>query len=376
MRVGIDISSVVFGRGVSRYTTNLTQSLIELGVPVSLYGSSLRQRKALEDFCQKMKQKSKSTQSKLTPYPPAVLSRLWKYLQWPSLDSLLPDADVFHSWDWLQPPSKNIPVVSTVHDVAILKFPQTAHPKILQMHQDSWKILKEKQSHIIAVSRTTKNDLVNFLNYPQYLIHVVHEAIPREVANVSMNMTEERYELLKNSLGRQKPFLLFVGTREPRKNLDRLIEAWQPLHGDVDLLIVGSEGWGESQNINGPKPEYLGRVSDEFLSVLYAEASVFTYPSLYEGFGLPILESFFHGTPVLTSENSGMREVAGNAAELIDPESVESIRNGIIKLLSEDVQEQSKRLQRMMIRLQMFTWEKVALETLAVYKQVVQEHNE
>lgn len=376
MRVGIDISSVVFGRGVSRYTTNLTQSLIDLGVSVSLYGSSLRRRALLESFGQEMKSISPKTQVVTSPYPPKVLEKMWKYLQWPKIDQLLPEIDLFHSWDWLQPPTQKVPLVSTVHDVAILKFPQTAHPKIIKMHRDSWKILKERQAHLIAVSRTTKNDLVNFLDYPQYLIHVVHEALPREVVAVSMNMTEDRYERLKQSLNRQKPFLLIVGTQEPRKNLDRLIQAWQPLHKDIDLVLVGAEGWGDSQVTTGPQPDNLGRVSDELLSVLYAEATVFVYPSLYEGFGLPILESFFHGTPVLTSDNSGMREVAGNAAELINPESVEEIRAGITKLLNEDIDAQRKRLQRMMIRLQMFNWEKVARETVAVYKQAMQDQDE
>ncbi len=375
MRVGIDISSIVFGRGVSRYTTNLTQSLIDHGVPVSLYGSSLRQRAAIQQFGQEMKTIAPQTQIVTTSFPPVVLEKMWKYLHWPKIDQLLPEIDLFHSWDWLQPPTERVPIVSTVHDVAILKFPQTAHPKIVSMHRDSWRILKDRQAHLIAVSRTTKNDLVNFLDYPQYLIHVVHEALPREVVAVSMNMSEERFEQIKQSLNRQKPFLLFVGTQEPRKNLDRLIQAWQPLHKDIDLLLVGAEGWGDTLISTGPQPEMLGRVSDEVLSVLYAEATLFVYPSLYEGFGLPILESFFHGTPVLTSDNSGMREVAGNAAELVNPESVEEIRAGISKLLNEDIEAQRKRLQRMMIRLQMFTWEKVARETVAVYKQAIQEQN-
>ena len=169
-----------------------------------------------------------------------------------------------------------------------------------------------------------------------------------------------------------KPYILFVGTREPRKNLSRLIEAWQAL-GNPDLeLIVAGAAWekGEAeQAVNGLR--YLGRVSDEELSVLYSEAAVFAYPSLYEGFGLPILESFHHGTPVVTSNNSALPEIAGNAAELVDAESVESIRLGLQTVLEESSADQQKRLQRMIIRSQMFNWERVAEQTATAYKEAI-----
>ena len=139
---------------------------------------------------------------------------------------------------------------------------------------------------------------------------------------------------------------------------------------------AGESGWDESEEVAKSfehMPRFLGRVTDTQLSVLYANAEVFVYPSLYEGFGLPILESFHHGTPVLTSNNSGMAEVAGNAAELIDPTSVDSIVDGLSKLLNETKEEQSKRLQRMIIRLQMYNWDQTARETIEVYQQAIRD---
>lgn len=116
-------------------------------------------------------------------------------------------------------------------------------------------------------------------------------------------------------------------------------------------------------------------MSDQELSVLYAQAQLFAYPSLYEGFGLPILEAFQHGTPVITSDISAMIEVAGNAAELVDPTSVEQITEAIKKILNENKTEQQHRLQRMIIRKQMFNWNKVARQTLAVYQKAVEDFN-
>jgi glycosyltransferase involved in cell wall biosynthesis len=378
MRIGFDITPILYQRGVSRYTHNLIQALIdEKGIDLSLFGSSLRQHQQLLDYAEKTKQRAPSTQTNIRRLPPSALEFSWHYLGLPKISQHLPGMDVFHSWDWLQPPDKNLPLVSTIHDLAILRFPETAHPKVVTMHRRAWEILKERQARLIAVSRATKQDLVEMIGYPNYLIHVVHEALPLEVRQVSDQMTEEEYDQIKDRLQLNQPFLFFVGTREPRKNLARLIQAWEKLAPDYQLIIAGEAGWDGVDASLSPTTtgqlRFLGKVTDQELSVLYAEAACFVYPSLYEGFGLPILESFHHGTPVVTSDNSGMREVAGNAAELVDPTSVESIREGIMKILDEDTTAQKQRLQRMIIRQHMFDWQKVARETIAVYQQAIQD---
>ena len=141
---------------------------------------------------------------------------------------------------------------------------------------------------------------------------------------------------------------------------------------DYQLIIAGEKGWDKTENIDHSQLRFLGHVEDRELAVLYGEAEVFCYPSLYEGFGLPILESFFHGTPVLTSNISSMPEVAGNAAEYIDPENTDDIRKGLETILNESIEAQQKRLQRMIIRLQMFSWERVVEETIQVYQKALQ----
>ena len=333
MNIGLDITPIIYGRGVSRYTANLAKSLIEhKSINLSVLGYSWRSKEKLEKFVKD----NHIPYSSLHSTPPFLMGMLWK-LGKQSVKSHLPKIDLFHSWDWLQPPDKNLPLVSTIHDVAMIKYPETAHPKILAAHQRSWKILKERQSQIIAVSRTTKNDIVNLLGIPSYLVHVVHEALPEEFKETSQQLTEDEAKYIKEKLELTKPYLLFVGTREPRKNLTRLIEAWQPFAKDYQLIVAGEKGWDKTEGIHHPELRFLGHVEDKELAVLYGEAEVFCYPSLYEGFGLPILESFFHGTPVLTSNISSMPEVAGNAAELIDPEDVNDIRKGLEIILNESL---------------------------------------
>jgi len=377
MNIGIDITPAIYHRGVSRYTINLAKNLSkENSVSLSLFASSMREQDYLKKVSTDISNASvNKLRKKILPFPQKVLGKMWQFGLNP-VSKHLKNLDVFHSWDWLQPPDKNIPIVSTIHDLAILKFPETAHPKIAKFHKKSWEKLKENKSHLIAVSRTTKKDIMEFLGYPSYMIHVVHEALPEEFKIVSDNITEEIAQNIKNKLELNKPYILFVGTREPRKNLLSLVEAWQPLSKDFELVIAGNAGWDQiekkSKKFNS-QPRFLGRVSDKELSILYSYASVFAYPSLYEGFGLPILESFYLGTPVLTSNNSGMMEVAGNAAELIDPNSTADITKGLEKILNENKAEQQKRLQRMIIRQQMFDWRKVAKETIDVYKKAIED---
>ncbi len=377
MRVGIDVTALLYGRGVSRYTSNLVRSLLSYTpTELSLYGSSLRGKHQLEHeikaLLKSVPRLAHPPSVTLQSYPPSVQHVLWNVLHQNKILKAMPKIEVFHSWDWLQPPDTHLPLISTIHDLAILKFPETAHPNIVKMHRLAWKRLKDAQAHVIAISRSTRQDVIELLQFDPKRVHVVHEALPQEFISLSQKVTEERQLALKEKLKLERPFILFVGTREPRKNIARLIDAWLPLAKDYELVIAGLSGWDESdkqaRQVNNPHLRFLGRVTDEELAVLYSEAEVFAYPSLYEGFGLPILEAFHYGTPVLTSQDSSMVEVAGNAAQLVDPQSVESIQDGLQHLLNEPVADQQRRLQKMIIRLQMFDWQRVAQETAAIYR--------
>lgn len=376
MRAGIDITSIIYGRGVSRYTTNLVDALSKRSdVSLELYGSSLRQKPVLEQFAQQRHIPRKDCH--FQSYPPKALDVLWNTLGQNQIRKVMPGIEVFHSWDWLQPPDKHLPLVSTIHDLAILKFPETAHPDILRMHRKAWHRLKQRKAQIIAISRATKHDILEYLDIPADDVHVIYEALPNDIKVVGDSLSDEQAEQIKLRLKLDRPYILFVGTREPRKNLQRLIEAWQPLAKEVELIIAGEAGWDETSNLKAGVAErvrFLGRVSDQELAVLYSEAELFAYPCLYEGFGLPILEAFYYGTPVVTSGVSSMVEIAGNAAELVDPLSVESITRGLELVLHESGRDQEKRLQRMVVRLHMFSWDKVAEETVRVYQRAIATH--
>jgi len=376
MKIGIDISSLVYQRGVSRYTGDLVKALSkEANTELFLYGSSLRQQKLLKMELHKVLRNTLPDRYNITlqAFPPSLLAKIWQ-LGLNPIKKQMPTIDVFHSWDWLQPPDKNLPLVSTIHDLAIIRYPKIAHPQVLKMHQNSWRFLRQRQAQIIAVSQSTRNDILRYLEIPSKCVNVVYEALPTRVVEVSQELAEKADLILsiKQKLQLNKPYLLFVGTREPRKNLARLIQAWLPLAKDYQLIIAGEQAWDGSERITkNENLRFLGRVDDYELAVLYHHSELFVYPSLYEGFGLPILEAFAHGVPVVSSDIPAIREVAGNAAELANPMDEKSIRQAIEKVLNEKQIDSDNRMKKMIIRLQLFNWQKTALQTLAVYQKAI-----
>lgn len=378
MKIGIDISSLAYQRGVSRYTGDLVKALAkEQNTELFLYGSSLRQQKLLKMELRKVLRNVMPDRYnlKLQMFPPSILSKIWQFGLNP-IKKQLSEIEVFHSWDWLQPPDENLPLVSTIHDLAIIRYPKVAHPQVLKMHQDSWKILRKRQAQIIAVSESTKSDILRYLEIPSKCVSVVYEALPTQVAEISQELSDKPELLfaIKQKLQLNKPYLLFVGTREPRKNLARLIKAWLPLAKDYQLIVAGEQSWDGSEKISkNPNLRFLGRVNDFELAVLYHHAELFVYPSLYEGFGLPILEAFAYGVPVVSSNIPAIREVAGNAAELANPMDENSIRQAMEKVLNEKKIDSDNRMKKMIIRLQMFNWQKTASQTMAVYKRAIED---
>lgn len=358
LRVGIDISAVQYDRGISRYTSNLVRALFakRSEVILRIFGTSLRQRQRLQEFAAN---ETPGALAKIFPHPTKVMNVLWNTFHTLSPELFLGELDVFHSWE-MQPPLRKAALVSTIHDLAMLRFPKTADPYVLSMNEASWKHLKKEAKAIIAVSHATKKDVVELLQIEPERVHVVYEALPEE-SRLSLTSLK-RDALLRELNVHAKPYLLFVGTHEPRKNLPRLIRAWQPLKKEFDLVLAGSAGWETINREEGLR--LISSFTHEQLVALYQGSAAAMYPSLYEGFGLPILEAFYHHTPVVTSNNSSMVEVAGDAAVLVDPESEQSIREGIEQAIKNRKTLVAKGKQQ----LKKFSWEKVADETIAVYK--------
>lgn len=278
---------------------------------------------------------------------------------------------------YLAPLFLSCPYVTAIHDVVWRAMPETfprLHRAIMNAQMPR---TARRAAKVICGTQSAAHDIEKYLPVRGKNICVTPYSIdPRYYEPVTAAQIEQvrrKYEL------GAAPYVLSVGVLQPRKNLPHLIEGFEQClknHSDWphQLVIVGKKGWGEEQSaIANPKSKITttGYVADEDLPALYAGAACFAYPSLYEGFGLPIIEAMACGAPVLTSHNGAMSEVAGGAAQLVDPLSVESIAGGLEAILG--APERASQLQQLgKARAAEFSVEKQAQATLDVYAQVLQ----
>ncbi len=355
MKIGIDISQIVYETGVSVYTKNLVKNLliIDKNNEYVLFGSSLRRSAYLKSFLTSLQG---DALKKLFPFPPVLLNLIWNKLHTLPIEKLIGKIDVFHSSDWTQPPT-NALKVTTVHDLSPLKFPDETHPKIVNTHKLRLEWVKKEVDRVIVPSKTTREDALEF-GIPEKKIIVIPEApdpIFKPSGQLEVQKLKRKYKIDGN-------YILSIGAN-PRKNTKRIIDAFMKLkRSDLKLVIVGQPYFGEVTSSN---VIFLGHAKVDDMPILYSGAEALVYPSLYEGFGLPILESFACHTPVVTSKFGSMAEVAGGAAVLVDAYNVDSIAEGI----TEAINKREILINRGLTRIRDFSWEKTAKDTLEVYNE-------
>jgi glycosyltransferase involved in cell wall biosynthesis len=225
--------------------------------------------------------------------------------------------DVLHCTIFRAPLAAPVPVVVTVHDLAAIRFPELFTTWTRVYARTLLRTVLRRATRVLAVSEFTRRDVAELAGVSTDRIDVAYNAADTATFTAEGPAAEGDY-------------VLAVGTLEPRKNLPRLIEATARL--GVELRIAGARGWGDVET-EATHVTWVGRPSDDELAVLYRGALCLAYPSLWEGFGIPVLEAMLCGAPVVTSAGSAMEEVAGGAAELVDPHDVESIAAGIERAL-------------------------------------------
>lgn len=311
------------------------------------------------------------------------IKHYFKASRWLWMQAMLPaiiwrsQPHLCHFTNALAPLWQPRPFILTIYDASLF-FYGDYHPRSRRLTMKTMLPLAAKRaSAIITISESSRRDLRKIFPFAAHKTHVVYGAAPEQFRPVNdpagLQAIRHKYQL-------PEQFLLYVGTLEPRKNLSRLIQALHLLHQrghHCPLLLAGPVGWmmedfeqdiaalGLKQAIH-----YLGYVPTEDLPGLYSLATVFAFPSLYEGFGLPPLEAMACGAAVLTSNRSSLAEICGEAAMLVNPESAEAIADGLQQLLADG--EARKELGRRGVeRAQSFSWQRAAQETSAVYHQVL-----
>jgi len=285
--------------------------------------------------------------------------------------------DLVHATDHLIPKLRKTPVIATLMDAIPLSHPEWVTYRYRALKNALWRKSSHWADHILTISEYSKSEIETHFGISERKITVIPLAVDqRWFSDISDQTSLEVSKRLKLP----KSYYLFVGTLQPRKNVRRVIEAHQSLPSatreEFPLIIVGREGW-DSDVADGLK---TGRYGDKIswlqyldLSDLYTVVSLaksLVFPSLHEGFGLPVLEAMAAGTPVITSNNTSLPEVAGEAALLVDPLDVTDIANAMLKVVS-DVLLADTLKAKGVTRARQFTWERCAEETVGVYKNVL-----
>jgi glycosyltransferase involved in cell wall biosynthesis len=370
MKIGIDYTSAATqDAGIGRYTRELMRAL--LAQPSHhRYSFFYASRNPIDQSAIHNRQ---SAIHRL-PFHDKWLMRGWQRLRLPiPVELIVGRVDLFHSPDFTLPPTlPGVPTLLTVHDLSFIRDPDSAWPSLRAFLNKAVPRSVKRATHVLADSQATKSDLIELFGTPAEKISVLYSGVEARFAPVRDRAEIDRV-CAKYQLPR--PFILAVGTLQPRKNYGRLIEAFARLR-DYHLVIAGGKGWMvetifEQVHRSGleGRVHFPGFVDDADLPALYSAADLFAYVSLYEGFGLPLLEAMACGTPVIGSNTSSLPEVIGEAGLQVDPRSVDDIARALQQMIDRP-ELRERAIEAGLERAKSFTWEKAARELLTIYDQV------
>jgi glycosyltransferase involved in cell wall biosynthesis len=359
MKIGIDISQIVYqGSGVSRFTQGFVNSILKYDKQNQWLFFFMGLRKKLDPDLEGKILMSNHHLFKL-PIPPTFSSlffnefhNLSKFLtfNFKFLNSL----DWFVTSDWSEIPLKTNKV-TIVHDLVYLRFPETVHPKIKKTQEKRLYWVKKESKIIFVDSQSTKDDLINFLKINPKIIVVNYPGIDVfKPTKETINNTLKKYRLFN------KKFILTVSKIEPRKNLERLILAFNQLKiNGIELVIVGSKGWGQviNKNYQNKNIKFLGYIPDTDLYSLYSSCLFFVFPSIWEGFGYPLLEAMALKAATCCSNTSSLKEIANEASLFFDPFSINDIALKL-KIMIENNKLRQELIKKGIKNAKNFTWEK------------------
>lgn len=375
MRIGVDVRCLMEGKrtGVEEYTINLLSALARLpgeDTFVLFYNSARPVR--LPPF------PTGRVEVRGFRYPNTIFNLGLKSVGLPHIDRLLGGVDVFFSPSVRLTPLASAPLVVTFHDLSYVR-----HPEYFSVQRRIWhrvmapEVLAADARAIIAVSDATRNDLLSLYHVPRKRIRVIPSGVgeqftPRERSDDAIARVRTRY-------GLPERFILFLGTIEPRKNIEGLLAAYRALRdaGEVShtLVIAGRRGWKDEAIFARIRSDFspgevvlTGFVSDVDKPALYAAADLFVYPSFYEGFGFPPLEALCCGTPVITSTNAAIPEVVGEFAHLVEPHATTALVDVMGAVLASPERVPPRVSEELHRR---FSWKRAAERTRAVFQEVV-----
>jgi glycosyltransferase involved in cell wall biosynthesis len=376
MRIGIDYTAAARqGAGIGRFTREIIRHAMLLD-DQNEYRLMVAGREPIPPS--RLPPSERAHRLVQVPVSERNLVRLWHRLRVPlPVELVLGRLDVFHSPDFVLPPVAGAATVLTVHDLSFFRVPECADPRLRWYLAQVVPRSVRRADLILADSHSTGCDLTELLGVPEERVRVIHGGVDPRFAP---GQDEETSQRIRDTYAQGRPFILAVGTLEPRKNYPTLIRAYaaarREAHLPHALVIVGRKGWVyegifEAVDELGLRQDVLfpGYFPDEELPALYRAADLLAMPSFYEGFGLPVLEAMACGTPVVVGDVSSLPEVAGDAAMRIDPHDVDALKAALLSLVL-DGNLRAKLIEAGFAQARKFTWERAARALLDAYASV------
>lgn len=386
LRIAIDYTTGAYpGAGVARYTRSLVEALtrIDRFNHYTLFYGARGLDRSDEAYAQlaALVEERRNVRVQELGWSPRQLTILWQRLRlpWP-VDRLIGPHDVLHAPDFIGPPHRQGRSIVTIHDLSFLVVPEHADPALVAYLTRAVPRAVRRADRVVAVSETTRQDLIRLLGVKPEHVVTVPNGIDLAFQPLPPHAIARQGGSLRLRLQLPARYILHVGTLEPRKNLIRLIDAYYTLVTtgrayEHYLVLAGRKGWlyepifarvqqlGLQQHVR-----FLDYVAEADLPLLYNMATVFAYPSLYEGFGLPVAEAMACGVPTLTARVGATGEIAGDSALLIDPLDTASIATGL-ELLLERADARTHFSQLGHQRVQTYTWDAAAGQMLGLFEQ-------
>ncbi len=368
MKIGVDIyhTGFPFG-GIARYIRALVSSMA-LSAPADrfvLVSNHFRRRQ------RPWRLGHPNVEHIDLPIPRRLLQACWQALGWPPMEAFTGRIDLFHGTHFVLPAIRSAKLLLTVHDLTFLKYPEYFSNRRLNERGHRVELVQalNRADAVIAASDCTRRDLIELMRVPEDRIRVIPEGVE---AHFFASEDPSKLSGVMTRYGLTHPYMVFlVGTPEPRKNLPRTVAAARIAAPEVPLVVVGPREPIRSlleDDTRGVR--LIGSVPEEDLPFVLQGAVVALYPSLAEGFGLPAVEALAAGTPLVTSDRTALPEVVGQAAVLVDPESVEAIADAIRSLLNDE--NKRRRLKELgKVRAREYSWERAARCVLALYRELV-----
>jgi glycosyltransferase involved in cell wall biosynthesis len=378
MKITIDASCLLINRytGLSKVVHNLLVHLphVHTDTDFILFINYSRKSKTIDDISYP------GTTNHFCRIPRRLIARWWK-LGWPPVDFHLAQTDLFHSFHIQIPPARNMKTVLTVHDCRFLALPDLYTQREVENYKRQMMISLKRADMVVTVSEFTRQEFLTYFSFPEDHIKVIQNGF--DSPEVEKTYSKEEVESFIESKKLPQSFLLYIGVLDPRKNLQRLVEAIAHCRNETedfpDLIIAGitQEQWLRSDQAIRTKELGLfdhiylaGVVESDILSGLTEKALALCYPSLYEGFGFPPLEAMSLGVPVLAGNGSAIPEVTGPAACLVDPMSVDRIAEGLNKIVFDNDYRENL-IESGYQQVKRFSWRKAAAEYINLYKEVL-----